>query len=105
MVYGYSVGAKDRTNRARLFVVVDQAGNMKLNNDKPVTLAILAEELKKQRTLLDSTSMIIIQVHEDATRAHIREIMDIARQAGLVDQIIAETDSTDSLSPFSRSER
>ena len=62
---------------------------MKLNDDKPVTLATLAGELKKQRSLLDSTSMIIIQVHEDAPRAHVREIMDIAREAGLVDQVIA----------------
>lgn len=89
VVHGYSLRGQNRTERANLFLVVDRDDNMKLNNDKPVTLDTLAEELKKQRSLLDSTSMIIIQVHEDATRAHIREIMDIARKAGLVDQIIA----------------
>ena len=82
------VRAQDR-KRAGLFVVVDQEGNMKLNDDKPVTLATLAEELKKQRSLLDSTSTIIIQVHPDGPRAPVRKIMDIAREAGLVDQVIA----------------
>ena len=58
-------------------------------NDKPVTLATLGEELKKQRSLMDSTSMIIIQGDPLVSHAQIVEIMDIARQAGLVDQVIA----------------
>ena len=90
-----SLRGKDRTTRADLFLVVDQDGNMKLNDDKPVTFANLGGELKKQRSLKDSTSMIIIHADKRVTHAQIRKIMDIARQEGLVDQIIAETDSAD----------
>ncbi len=93
VLYGYSVRGKEGRERENLFLVVDQDGNMKLMNDKPVTLATLGEELKKQRSLMDSTSMIIIQGDPLVSHAQIVEIMDIARQAGLVDQIIAETDS------------
>ena len=85
--------ARNGTVRANLFLVVDQDGNMKLMKDKPVTFATLGEELKKQRNLMDGTSMIIIQVDKRVTHPQIVKIMDIARQAGLVDQIIAETDS------------
>ena len=84
----YSVRGMDRTEPGSLFLMVGQEGNMKLN-DKPVTLATLGEELKKQRSLKDSTSMIIIQGDKRVTHAHIVEIMDIARQAGLVKQVIA----------------
>ena len=89
-----SLRGKDRIARADLFLVVDQDGKMKLNDDKPVTFANLGGELKKQRSLKDSTSMIIIQVDKRLSQSRIVEIMDIARQAGLVDQIIAETDTT-----------
>ncbi len=88
VVYGYSVRGKDRMEPGSLFLMVDQDGNMKLNEEK-VTFATLGEELKKQRGLMDSTSMIIIQGHKRVTHAQIVEIMDIARQAGLVDQVIA----------------
>ena len=67
---------------------MDQDGNMKLN-DKAVTFATLEEELQAQRQLLDNTTMIIIQGDERTSRKHIVQIMDIARQVGLVDQIIA----------------
>ena len=80
---------RDRKEIAHLFIVVDQDGNMKLNNDKSVTFATLKEELQAQRQLLDNTSMIIIQGDERSSRGHIVQIMDIARQVGLVDQIIA----------------
>ena len=79
------------TNRkeiANLFIVVDQDGNMKLN-DKAVTFATLEEELQAKRQLLDNTTMIIIQGDERTARKHIVQIMDIARQVGIVDQIIA----------------
>ena len=72
----------------RLSIVVDQNGNMKLN-DKSVTFATLKEELQAQRRLLDNTTMIIIQGDEHATHAQIARIMDFARQVGIVDQIIA----------------
>ena len=77
---------RDRKEIAHLFIVVDQDGNMKLNNDKSVTFATLEEELQAQRQLLDNTTMIIIQRDERSTRAQIVQIMDIARQVGLVDQ-------------------
>ena len=80
---------RDRKESANLFIVVDQDGNMKLNNDKSVTFATLKEELEAQRQLLDNTTMIIIQGDERATHSQIVQIMDIARQVGLVDQIIA----------------
>ena len=80
---------RDRKEVAHLFIVVDQDGNMKINNDKSVTFATLKEELQAQRQLLDNTTMIIIQGDERTSRKHIVRIMDIARQVGLVDQIIA----------------
>ena len=105
VVYGYSVRGKDRMEPGSLFLMVDQDGNMKLNEEK-VTFATLGEELKKQRGLMDSTSMIIIQGHKRVTHAQIVKIMDIARQAGLVDQIIAETEASPTKPlPPSRSER
>ena len=63
-------------------------GNMKLN-DKSVTFATLKEELQAKRQLLDNTTMIIIQGDERAAHSQIVQIMDIARQVGLVDQVIA----------------
>ena len=80
---------RDRMEIAPLFIVVDQNGNMKINNDKSVTFATLEEELQAQRQRLDNTTMIIIQGDERTARKHIAQIMDIARQVGLVDQIIA----------------
>ena len=79
---------RDRMEIAPLFIVVDQDGNLKLN-DKPVTFETLEEELQAQRQRLDNTTMIIIQGDERTARKHIAQIMDIARQVGLVDQIIA----------------
>ncbi len=76
---------KDRIRELRqnLLIVVDQDGNMKLNN-RTVTLATFRGELKKERSLMDSTSMIVIRGHERATHGQIVKIMDIARQEGLV---------------------
>ena len=89
VVHGHSVRGKGPHERESLFVVVDQDGHMKLMNDKPVTFATLGAELKKQRSLMDSTSMIIIQHDRRTSHAHIRQIMDSARDVGLVDQILA----------------
>jgi biopolymer transport protein ExbD len=77
--------APDKEN---LFIVVDQDGNMKLNH-KTVTFANLMEELEYKRGILDNTTLIIIQGDERATHGQIVQIMDIARQVGIVDQIIA----------------
>ena len=77
--------APDKEN---LFIVVDQDGNMKLNH-KTVTFANLEEELELKRKLLDDTTLIIIQGDERSTHGQIVQIMDIARQVGIVDQVIA----------------
>jgi len=77
--------APDKEN---LFIVVDQDGNMKLNH-KTVTFANLKEELEAKRALLDDTTLIIIQGDERSTHGQIVQIMDIARQVGIVDQVIA----------------
>ena len=77
--------APDKEN---LFIVVDQDGNMKLNH-KSVTFANLKDELTSKRQLLDNTTLIIIQGDERATHGQIVQIMDIARQVGIVDQVIA----------------
>ena len=61
---------------------------MKLNH-KSVTFATLKEELQAQRQRLDNTTLIIIQGDDHATHSQIVQIMDIARQVGLVDQVIA----------------
>ena len=76
------------SSKKNIFIVVDQDGNMKLN-DKSVTFATLKEELQAKRQQLDNTTLIIIQGDERATHAQIVQIMDVARQVGLVDQVIA----------------
>ena len=73
--------------KENLFIVVDQDGNMKLNH-KDVTFATLKDELQEKRRLLDNTTMMIIQGDERSTHGQIVQIMDIARQVGVVDQII-----------------
>ena len=77
--------APDKEN---LFIVVDQDGNMKLNH-KTVTFANLKDELVSKRAILDNTTAIIIQGDERATDGQIVNIMDIAREVGLLDQVIA----------------
>ena len=74
--------------KENLFIVVDQDGNMKLNH-KSVTFATLKEVLQDKSRLLDNTTMIIIQGDERSTHGQIVQIMDIARQVGVVDQVIA----------------
>ena len=74
--------------KENLFIVVDQDGAMKLNHQQ-VTFGNLKEKLDEKRKLLDNTTMIIIQGDERATHGQIVNIMDIARQVGIVDQVIA----------------
>ena len=76
------------SSKKNILIIVDQDGNMKLN-DKSVTFATLKEELRAKRQQLDNTTLIIIQGDEHATHSQIVQIMDIARQVGLVDQVIA----------------
>ncbi|MYK39787.1 MAG: M48 family metalloprotease [Gemmatimonadetes bacterium] len=66
----------------RPFILVKQ-------DDKPVTFATLKEDLQAKRRLLDNTTMIVIQSDERAPHGMIAGIMDIARQVGLVDQVVA----------------
>ena len=61
---------------------------MKLNHQS-VTFTNLKDKLQEKRTLLDNTTMIIIQGDERATHGQIVQIMDIARQVGIIDQVIA----------------
>ena len=74
--------------KENLFIVVDQDGNMKLNHQS-VTFANLKEKLQEKRNILDNTTLIIIQGDERATHGQIVQIMDIARQVGIIDQVIA----------------
>ena len=78
------------SSKQNILIVVDQDGNMKLN-DKSVTFATLKEELQAKRQQLDNTTMIFIQLPErhSLTRSQINLIQRIARQVGLVDQVFA----------------
>ena len=78
----------DNLTAENLFIVVDQHGNIMLN-DKSVAFTDLKERLRTKRRLLDNTTMIIIQSDERAPHGMIAGIMDIARQVGLVDQVVA----------------
>ena len=82
-----SKGAAE-SSKKNILIIVDQDGNMKLN-DTSVTFATLKEELQAKRQQLDNTTLIIIQGNERATHSQIVQIMDIARQVGLIDQVIA----------------
>ena len=81
--------AAEPSQDEKLFIVVDQDGNMKLKTDKSVTFATLKEELQAKRQLLDDNTLIIIQEDERTPQGQIVQIMDTARQVGIVDQIIA----------------
>ena len=81
------------SSKKNIFIAVDHDGNMKLN-DKSVTFTTLKEELQAKRQQLDNTTMIIIQGDERATHSQIVQIMAIARQVGIVDQIIATEPQT-----------
>ena len=88
------------SSKQSVHIIVDQDGNMKLN-DKSVTFATLKEELQAKRQQLGNTTMIIIQSPERTylsgsgrvTHEQLFQIMDIARQVGLVDQVIARIDT------------
>ena len=81
------------SSKQNILIVVDQDGNMELN-DRSVTFATLKGELQAKRQQLDNTTLVIIQGDERATHSQIVQIMDIARQVGLVDQVIATEPQT-----------
>ena len=74
--------------KENLFIVVDQAGNMKLNHQTG-PFASLRDTPPEKRKLHDNTNNNLRQGGERATHGQIVQIMDIARQVGIVDQIIA----------------
>ena len=61
---------------------------MKLNH-KTVTFANLKEVLSTKRVLLDNTTMLIIQGDEKSFHGQVVKVMDIARQVGIIDLVIA----------------
>ena len=79
-----------RPETAALYIVLDHDGNMKLNKES-VTFATLKEELQAKRQLHDNTAtiVIVIQGDEGAMHGQIVQVMETARQVGLVDQVIA----------------
>lgn len=70
------------TRHADLFLVVDQDGNMTLNQE-PVTLEALGEQLQAKQRLLDSPR-IVIQHDERAPVGQFTRVIDTVQQAGLV---------------------
>ena len=87
VVYEYKERGTDRPHTRGFLLMVDQDGNMKLE-DRPVTLATLKERLK--RSLIDSTTIVSIQADKRASHGQIVEIMEVARQAGVgMYQVIA----------------
>ena len=82
--------------KASLFIVLNQDGSMKLS-DESVTFATLKEELKASRQLHDDTATIVIVIQGDERAMHgqIVQVMEIARQVGLVDQVIATEPQTE----------
>ena len=58
-------------------------------NQKPVTFANLKEEIAEQRALFDNTTMLIIQADEKAFRGQVVKVMDIAKEAGIIDLVVA----------------
>ena len=74
--------------KENLFIVIDEEGDMKLNH-KTVTFANLKDELSTKRILLDNTTMLIIQGDEKSFHGQVVKVMDIARQVGIIDLVIA----------------
>ena len=78
----------ENPEKENLFIVIDQDGSMKLNH-KSVTFANLKQEIMEKRKLLDNTTIIIIQADEKAFHGQVVKVMDIAKQAGIVDLGVA----------------
>ncbi len=74
--------------KENLFIVIDEEGDMKLNH-KTVTFANLKEVLGTKRVQLDDTTMLIIQGDEKSFHGQVVKVMDIARQVGIIDLVIA----------------
>ena len=70
------------TRHADLFLVVDQHGNMTLNQE-PVTLETLGEQLQAKQRLLDNPR-IVVQHDEQAPVGQFTRVIDTVQQAGLV---------------------
>ena len=80
-----------------LSIVIDEAGNIKLDS-KSVTLDSLKQELTNKRELLDSIPLLIIQGDKSAANhEQIVQIIDIARQVGIVDLAIETVPKEESI--------
>ena len=78
----------ENPEKENLFIVIDQDGAMKLNH-KSVTFVNLKQEIMEKRKLLDNTTIIIIQADEKVFHGQVVKVMDIAKQAGIVDLVVA----------------
>jgi len=74
--------------KENLFVVIDEDGMMKLNH-KTVTFSNIKDELARKRRELDNTTVLIIQGDEMSFHGQVVKVMDIARQVGIIDLVIA----------------
>ncbi len=84
-----AIGFKLRAPGFGTSIEVREDSEGRNGDHQTVTFANLKDKLQEKRQLLDNTTMIIIQGDERATHGQIVQIMDIARQVGVVDQIIA----------------
>jgi len=73
-----------------LFLVIDQDGNMKLNR-RTVTFADLKDQIEQGRRTFNNTTTLIIQADKKTFHGVVVKAMDIAKKAGIVDNVIATT--------------
>ncbi len=71
-----------------LFIVIDKDGNMKLNH-RTVTFDNLKQMIEENRRKLDMTTTLIIQADKRTFHGVVVKVMDIAKKAGIVDNVIA----------------
>jgi biopolymer transport protein ExbD len=71
-----------------LFIVIDKDGNMKLNH-RTVTINNLKQMIEENRRKLDMTTTLIIQADKRTFHGVVVKVMDIAKKAGIVDNVIA----------------
>lgn len=71
-----------------LFIVIDKDGNMKLNH-RTVTINNLKQMIEENRRKLDMTTTLIIQADKRTFHGVVVKVMDLAKKAGIVDNVIA----------------
>lgn len=81
---------KARTPKVQnMFLTIDEDGNMKLNR-RSVTFANLEEKIKETMNRLD-TKTFIIQADKRTLHGVVVKAMDVAKKAGVAENIIATT--------------